>query len=599
MAKKKEDTVQSFVADVVQAVNDNYMPMPRQLDKGGNDKNGLTPFDMDQTIDMMLSMAQCSQPVNMWGGNVQPKGLTPTPLGSEVPTSDDIGTPGRGYIEWGAGNRLPNIIANLTQILPYTATAAKFNVDVMAGMGFTPKYKYSAVSNGTLVSKEIDYKDAGVLLEQQLIDAREKLLRFLEEDSESRVTSNSAADLQRQALLKTYTQKVENATSAYKKWVKTNEQVSHFVKRNNLPLLAVRLFNDMVYYNIAFPELELSKMSTEQPDNARWKPKVTSISYRDAQTCRLEKMSDDGKIEYVYHSSRWYDRQAVQELTSDDIIAIPAVDPEHPIDSLEKKIRDFKISHAKGSASDRPTRFILPAFSPTPGRPYYPQPSWYSIYGGDIYPYLSTIVSDRYTRRKNKNIIGHIIYVHQDYIRQLVTQRQTELSRVNPKRSAGAPLTQAEQQELLDEMWTTINTFLTNSDNAGKPLLAFSFTGADGKEHDAYRIVDVPNTTDKDAKAQKTELEEISAIVFFAFQCHPELVGAVPGRTGAGGGTYQRELYLLKQCQVAPTQELVTKVLDTVSKFNEWDEHLVWRIRQQVLTTLDNSKTGLVESQNQ
>ena len=183
MAKKKEDTVQSFVADVVQAVNDNYMPMPRQLDKGGNDKNGLTPFDMDQTIDMMLSMAQCSQPVNMWGGNVQPKGLTPTPLGSEVPTSDDIGTPGRGYIEWGAGNRLPNIIANLTQILPYTATAAKFNVDVMAGMGFTPKYKYSAVSNGTLVSKEIDYKDAGVLLEQQLIDAREKLLRFLEEDS--------------------------------------------------------------------------------------------------------------------------------------------------------------------------------------------------------------------------------------------------------------------------------------------------------------------------------------------------------------------------------------------------------------------------------
>ena len=29
------------------------------------------------------------------------------------------------------------------------------------------------------------------------------------------------------------------------------------------------------------------------------------------------------------------------------------------------------------------------------------------------------------------------------------------------------------------------------------------------------------------------------------------------------------------------------------SKFNKWDTHLVWQIDREVLTTLDNSKTGV------
>jgi len=614
---KKQDRIAAFAHQVTKAVSDNYMPMPGQL-QGGGRKSRVERMatDWESTFYTTLAMANGCDQKSMFAGTT-PKGMfvAPTPTGSEVSTPDDIGTPGLGFIQWGANNRLPNVIATMTQLLPYTATAAKFNVDVAAGMGFTPKYQYSTISNGALVTKEIDYKDAGVLLEQELIDARKELIEFLNENSEavsgerlavseglvSVSGERSAVSEQVDALTKSLQERVSRTEKALNKWRTTNAAVQAFVEHNNLPLLAIHLFNDLVYYGITFPELELSRMASEQPDNAQWSPKITGITYRDAQTIRLEKMTDaGGTIDYVYHSNRWVDDPHIQTeaMTKDDLIALPSLDPEHPIDSLRSKIRNFKLKNKDAQADTRPTRFILPSFVPSPGRQYYPQPSWHSIYGGDIYAYLATIVSDRYTRRKNKNIIGHIIYVHQDYVRQLVTQRQQELALKSKDRTPGAPLTQQETKELLDEMWNTINSFLTSADNAGKPLLAFTFTGPDGKDHDAYRIVDVPNTSEKDAKADKTELEEISAIVFFALQCHPELVGAVPGRTGAGGGTYQRELYLLKQCQIAPTQELVLRVLQTVSQFNKWDSHLVWRIRQQVLTTLDNSKTGLVESQN-
>ena len=622
---KRGSEVDRFASEVRKAQLDGYvtMPAPHGLSSHGN---GGIPFE--ETLNLALADMNGQ---DMWAGPVKPPtGYCPSPLGTEIAVPDGIGTPKLGFISWGRSNRLPNQIAALTSILPYTATAAKFNVDVAAGMGFVPKYCYHQMSNGALVAKEIDFKDAGVLLEQQLLDARKELLAFRasltsgsasdgsavgestaqrnndkeeaaakrsvpnrgREDGEA-VVLDEGASLEEQ-IERTYVERVERIKAQYERWKKDSVEVEEFLHRNNLALLALNLANDMVLFNICFPEIELSRNTTDQPNNALWKPRATGITYRGAHTCRLEKMDDNGRINYVYHSNRWLDQQ--NGLVADaEIIAFPSLDPEHPSFSLSEAVRNFKTANPTSKPQKRPTRFILPSYYPSAGRPYYPQPSWYSVFGGDIYSYLSVIVSDRATRRKNKNIIGHIIYVHQDYINRLMLQRQQELAQKDPKR-AGQNLTQEENKQLIDQMWQTINTFLANRDNAGQPLLSYSFTGTDGKEHDAYRIVDVPNTTADDAQADKTELEEISAIVFFALQCHPELIGAVPGRTGAGGGTYQRELFLLKQCQMAPTQQILLKALDTIAQFNEW-KNLKWVVRQQVLTTLDNSKTGLKEAE--
>lgn len=635
----KKNKIAEFRDNVMQAQMDGYMVMPAVFKgSGGGKKNhDDAGIDGEQVMNMTIAQLTAKDKNSMFSGDVQPKDLfiAPSSTGAEVAVKDDIGTPGLGYIQWGVGNRLPNLIAQLTGMSPYTATAAKFNVDVGAGMGIVPKYRFAEISNGALMTRMIDYEDAGVLLEQQALDARMNLLKFRGEcDTKGTDETNGANGVNgtdetngtnetrlkrpvrrnrvehnngeieevhtdapmtlEEEIMKTLEERVNRADAAYDEWKRTKAEVNTFLEYNNMVKLTLSLLNDMVYYHISYPELELSKNETDQPDNAQWAPKVTGITFRDAQTCRLEKMDKEGVINFVYHSNRWLDNNTSDAVTDDNITAIPALNPEHPVSSLEEHLRTFRLKNQGGKPNNRPTRFILPSSYPSPGRPYYPQPSWWSIFGGDIYGYLSTIVSDRATRRKNKNIIGHIIYVHRSYLDKLEQQQRTYTDKNGMLKTKS--LTQEESKAIIEKVWSEINEFLRNRDNSGKPLLAYTFVGNDGKEHDSFRIVDVPAASSNEAKADKTELEEISAIVFFALQCHPELIGAVPGRTGAGGGTYQRELYLLKQCQMAPTQQLILKAMDVVSQINKWDSHLVWTVRQQVLTTLDNSKTGLAES---
>ena len=65
-------------------------------------------------------------------------------------------------------------------------------------------------------------------------------------------------------------------------------------------------------------------------------------------------------------------------------------------------------------------------------------------------------------------------------------------------------------------------------------------------------------------------------------------------------------VYLSQQLDMLPEQltnnlsNLAYKMLNWLQNvtvvFNGWDEHARWVIKQQTLTTLDNSKTGTVET---
>ena len=107
-------------------------------------------------------------------------------------------------------------------------------------------------------------------------------------------------------------------------------------------------------------------------------------------------------------------------------------------------------------------------------------------------------------------------------------------------------------------------------------------------------------TKQKDrSEAEKTELQEISSIIFFAMGLDSKLIGNTPGDTSSSGGTDLRERFLVKQIQFAPLQQLMLQPLEVVSRFNGWDSHLVWEIDREVLTTLDNSKTGVTKQSSQ
>ena len=72
-----------------------------------------------------------------------------------------------------------------------------------------------------------------------------------------------------------------------------------------------------------------------------------------------------------------------------------------------------------------------------------------------------------------------------------------------------------------------------------------------------------------------------------------KLIGNTPGDATSSGGTDLRERFLVKQIQFAPLQQLMLRPLEVISQFNELDPHLVWETDREVLTTLDNSKTGV------
>lgn len=520
--------------------------------------------------------------------------------GSEQQVGKDIGSPDKGYITWGADNRVPNVVSLLTGMLPYTAAGHKFNTDLLAGMGPEPVYhsvRYQI--GGGLIREDIPYADAGVFLQGLIHDLRlqrDKLTEpQVQQDGSFIQTSSmsaSVADIDKQ---------IEQLEADYKKWEHDAPEIKAFCEATDNSLTFIQMASDMQLLYMCYPELDLNQVSTDTDDDGQlhvsnvWKPKVQAIRYRPAHICRLERMDDEGKINYVYLSNRFYDDPvAMQDIKDQEITAIPALSRETPLADLQRHVREAR--QKRVAVKKRPTRFILVCSYPTPGRPYYSVPAWHSIFTGDIYEYASTIITDRNTRKKNANVIGRVIYIHNDYLNALYTQQTTYEQQA---RAQGKKYTVKTKEQLRDEMYSEINNWLNRRSNAGQSLIAFTFTGTDGKDHESFKVVEIEGASKSNADANQTELLEISSIIFFAMGLDSILVGNTPGKTGTNSGTDLRTRYLMKQIQMSPMQQILLRPWYVSSQFNEWDEHLRWKVRREVITTLDNSKTGITQAKDE
>ena len=98
----------------------------------------------------------------------------------------DVGTPGLGFMEWGFGNRKPNIVWLLTRMSPFTAAGFDFIKKILVGRGPQPKYHYTQYVGGNITEKYIPYETAGVLLRGQIAElkAKEEKARLERQQSE-------------------------------------------------------------------------------------------------------------------------------------------------------------------------------------------------------------------------------------------------------------------------------------------------------------------------------------------------------------------------------------------------------------------------------
>ena len=492
---------------------------------------------------------------------------------------EGVGTPGLGFMEWGVGNRLPNIVYLLSRMSPFTAAGVEFVKKILVGRGPSPKYHYTQYVGGNITEKYISFASAGTLLRGQIAD--------LKAQDQAAQQNNNATDDPLDNVLQNQPREDSEEMKALKEdletWKNTNKEVQAFLHQNDLMRTYLDMAGDMALMSQCFCELQLNQRQLDKDGRpvptSQWNPKVVGIKPRSVFTTRLERMDSQYRINYAYMSNQWLD--STQTLTEADrrIAAVPYLAADTAVSDLQRNVREAR--QQRVSRKNRPTRFIM---SPRDfGGPYYADALWHSIFAGSIFEYAFTIVDDRLTRKRNSNIIGRVIYIHQEYLKQLYTQQGENKSK-----------TMAQIQQ---EVFTDINRWLSNPDNAGQALISAVFTGLDGKEHKAWEIVEIESKANSQAQAEKTELQEISSIIFFAMGLDSKLIGNTPGDATSSGGTDLRERFLVKQIQFAPLQQLMLRPLEVISKFNGWDSHLVWQIDREVLTTLDNSKTGVAKQE--
>lgn len=554
----------------------------------------------DYVHGMLLTTAGMSASGGDAGGSVarqQVSTIFASSGGENLGKPKDVGTEGLGFMEWGMANRLPNLIWMLSRMSPFTAAGVDYIKKILVGRGPAAKYHYTQYVGGNITEKYIHYESAGVLLRGQIADlkAREEAAAEAKRQNEQQSQNGQSQQeespfsaVQSQVLSSDEedSEEMKSLKEALRKWEETNAQLRDFLKNNDLMQTFLDLAGDMALMSQCFVELQLNQRSLDESGKAvptaKWTPKVIGLKHRSIFTTRLERMDENYRINYAYVSNQWLDptqNVGVQKEEDRKIAAIPYLPTTSAVKDLQRNIREARQKQV--SRKKRPTRFIM---SPRDfGGPYYADALWHSIFAGSIFEYAFTIVDDRLTRKRNSNIIGRVIYIHQDYISKLYQQQGKQ-----KEKTIG---------EIQDEIFTSINTWLANPDNAGQALISSVFTGSDGKEHKAWEIVEIETKANDQANADKTELQEISSIIFFAMGLDAKLIGNTPGDTASSGGTDLRERFLVKQIQFAPLQQLMIRPLEVLSRFNDWDEHLVWQIDREVLTTLDNSKTGVAKQE--
>ena len=597
MSKKKNITVRT-PQEAAQAhqrlAAEGYIPIERPAHLRGSRRSPAVDGGMNDYIQSKLYAGE--DPVGKAARHRIP--LVFASSGSEVMTDDSIGTPGLGYMQWGGSNQIPNVVSLLMSILPYTAAGHKFNVDLVTGLGPRPMYHYTQYVGGNITEKDIPYESAGTLIKGLMLDVQRQLAKIAQEENNSQTVADGTAENPFPAvtstpvpnpLKKALEEQLTELQADYEEWGKTNAEVQDFLERNNLTQTYLHLAADQILLGMCFPEIELQRTYIDDTtgravSNTRYQPKAVGLHYRPAHTTRLERMDEQNRINYVYISNQWYDTTEQHAATDFHIAALPCLNPEAPTADLRRILREARTANV--SRRKRPTRFVLPTQYPTPGRPYYPIPAWWSIFAGGIYEYAYSMIEDRATAKKNSNVIGRIIYIHNDYLMQMYNQMALD--------------TDEKKRKFREAMYSEINTFLSDKDNMGKPLVSFKFRDGNGNTTNAWEIVEIESNSKNTADANQKELQEISSIIFFAMSLDSRLVGNTPGDATSSGGTDLRERYLLKQIQMSPTQQLILYPLQVISAHNEWDrKHLRWTIKREVMTTLDNSKTGVTAAETE
>lgn len=345
-------------------------------------------------------------------------------------------------------------------------------------------------------------------------------------------------------------------------WAPVEEgEIFDWFEANDIPLFIQQQLTDVTYFYNAFPEIILDKEFE----------KIQAIRHKEAVFSRWGVMNCRGDINWHYYAD-WADNP-----TAKDIVATRVLDEFDTMNNL---------TMLKGQRKTR--RFIYPVYMPSPGKPYYSIPEWYSIFRSGWYDHSVMVPELKKAILKNQLGVKFIIYVSQEYFDNICKMEGIDK---NDRKA---------YQERVEKEKKAFNDFLSGEKNANKAILAMKqriATASGTMESKWIEIVPIDNKLQGGEYIDDTE--STANIICYAMGVHSSLIGATPGKSSSTlGGTQARELYLMKQACMKPIVDRIMRPLRFIKQFNKWDKDIYINVPEYIFTTLDQNKSGKQESTN-
>ena len=256
-----------------------------------------------------------------------------------------VGTPGLGFMEWGLGNSLPNIVYLLSKMSPFTAAGIEFVKKILVGRGPSPKYHYVQYVGGNITEKFIPFMAAGVLLRGQIADLKAKEKQSSQSNDQSSQSENQFLQSTNNAENED-SEEMKSLKEALAEWERTNKELQAFIDSNDLHKTYLEMAGDMALMSQCFCELQLNQRQMDADGHpvptSQWDPKVIGLKQRSVFTTRLERMDEQYRINYAYTSHQWLDSsQSASSLNPEDLrlAAVPYLAPETGGQELERRVR--------------------------------------------------------------------------------------------------------------------------------------------------------------------------------------------------------------------------------------------------------------------
>lgn len=156
------------------------------------------------------------------------------------------------------------------------------------------------------------------------------------------------------------------------------------------------------------------------------------------------------------------------------------------------------------------------------------------------------------------------------------------------------------RKERVEQEKQNIIDFVTGVQNAGKAIVSGSYIEpVTGKEVSSVKITNLNDPSKKEGGNWSDDMQEAANVLCFAFGVHPNLVGAVPGKSQMNNsGSDKRELFTLKQAQEKIFHDVMAKPYHVILHYNGWSDRATVDVPMIMLTTLDENKDAKKVSGN-